>query len=92
VSHQQRLSTNVYHPHLRGSFFKLLWIVALQRVIVWFSELADMNINKYPRITFRLSSEQLRKAKLLSFARNRTIGQVMRESLEMYWKVHNPEL
>mgnify|MGYP006275717863 CR=1 FL=1 len=67
-------------------------IVAERRVGVWDSELADMANDKYPRVTFRLSAELLRRLKLLAMARNRSVGQVLRESIQMYWAAHDPVL
>jgi predicted transcriptional regulator len=50
----------------------------------------DLNMDKYPRLTFRLNHPLLKKVNQLSLSRHRTRGQIIREALEMYYRVHNP--
>jgi hypothetical protein len=47
-------------------------------------------MDKYPRLTFRLNHPLLKKVNQLSLSRHRTRGQIIREALEMYHRVHNP--
>jgi metal-responsive CopG/Arc/MetJ family transcriptional regulator len=50
----------------------------------------DTLVDKYPRLTFRLNQALLTKVNHLSRSQNITRGQVIREALEMYYKVHKP--
>jgi predicted transcriptional regulator len=47
-------------------------------------------MDKYPRLTFRLNQHLLTKVNQLSLSRHRTRGQIIREALEMYYRVYNP--
>ena len=47
-------------------------------------------MEQYPRFTFRLDKSLLTRINQLSLARHRTRGQICRESVAMYHKVHNP--
>lgn len=47
-------------------------------------------MDKYPRLTFRLNQTLLTKVNNLSLSRHRTRGQIIREALEMYYRVYNP--
>jgi predicted transcriptional regulator len=47
-------------------------------------------MDKYPRLTFRLNHHLLTKVNQLSLSRHRTRGQIIREALEMYYRVYNP--
>ena len=44
-------------------------------------------MDQYPRFSFRLSPEILRKVDMLARARSRTRGQVVREAVEFYFAV-----
>jgi hypothetical protein len=50
----------------------------------------DVAMDKYPRLTFRLNQRLLTKINYLSVSRHRTRGQVIREAVEMYYRVYNP--
>jgi hypothetical protein len=50
----------------------------------------DLAMDKYPRLTFRLNHHLLTKVNQLSLSRHRTRGQIIREALEMYYRVYNP--
>jgi metal-responsive CopG/Arc/MetJ family transcriptional regulator len=54
------------------------------------SLLKDVAMDKYPRLTFRLNHHLLTKVNQLSRSRHRTRGQIIREALEMYYRVYNP--
>jgi hypothetical protein len=54
------------------------------------SLLKDVAMDKYPRLTFRLNQHLLTKVNQLSLSRHRTRGQIIREALEMYYRVYNP--
>ena len=41
-------------------------------------------------LSFRLDSALLRKIDLLRISRHKTRGQIIREALQMYFRVHNP--
>jgi hypothetical protein len=47
-------------------------------------------MDRYPRLTFRLSHRLLTNINHLSISRHRTRGQIIREAVEMYYRVHNP--
>ena len=47
-------------------------------------------MDKYPRLTFRLNQHLLTKVNQLSLSRHRTRGQIIREALDMYYRVYNP--
>jgi predicted transcriptional regulator len=47
-------------------------------------------MDKYPRLTFRLNQALLTKVNHLSLSRHRTRGAIIREALEMYYRVYNP--
>lgn len=47
-------------------------------------------MDRYPRLTFRLNQRLLTKINYLSISRHRTRGQVIREAVEMYYRVYNP--
>jgi predicted transcriptional regulator len=47
-------------------------------------------MEKYPRLTFRLNQRLLTKINHLSMSRHRTRGQIIREAVEMYYRVYNP--
>jgi hypothetical protein len=47
-------------------------------------------MQQYPRLTFRLNHQLLQKIATLSRSRHRTRGQIIREAVEMYYRVHNP--
>ncbi len=47
-------------------------------------------MDKYPRLTFRLNHHLLTKVNQLSRSRHRTRGQIIREALEMYYRVYSP--
>jgi len=44
-------------------------------------------MDQYPRFSFRLTPDILRKVDLLARARSRTRGQVVREAVEFYFAV-----
>jgi metal-responsive CopG/Arc/MetJ family transcriptional regulator len=50
----------------------------------------DISMDKYPRLTFRLNQALLTKVNNLSLSRHRTRGAIIREALEMYYRVYNP--
>jgi metal-responsive CopG/Arc/MetJ family transcriptional regulator len=50
----------------------------------------DTLVDKYPRLTIRLNQALLTKVNHLSRSQKITRGQVIREALEMYHKVHKP--
>ena len=43
-------------------------------------------MNTYPRITVRLSHEELRRVGLLARVRGRSRGQVVRDALSLYFR------
>jgi metal-responsive CopG/Arc/MetJ family transcriptional regulator len=47
-------------------------------------------MEKYPRLTFRLNQRLLTQINHLSISRRRTRGQIIREAVEMYYRVYNP--
>jgi predicted transcriptional regulator len=47
-------------------------------------------MNKSRMLSFRLDAALLRKVDLLRIARHRTRGEIIRDALELYFKVHNP--
>jgi predicted DNA-binding protein len=47
-------------------------------------------MDKYPRLTFRLSQRLLAQINQLCISRHRTRGQIIREAVEMYYRVYNP--
>ena len=50
----------------------------------------DIAMDKYPRFTFRLNRHLLTKVNHLSLSRHLTRGQIIREALDMYYRVYNP--
>jgi metal-responsive CopG/Arc/MetJ family transcriptional regulator len=49
-------------------------------------------MNKTRMLSFRLDEALLRKVDVLRISRHRTRGEIIREALEMYFRVHNPVL
>ncbi len=49
-------------------------------------------MNKTKMLSFRLDAALLRKVDMLRLSRHRTRGEIIREALDMYFKVHNPTL
>ena len=47
-------------------------------------------INKSQMLSFRLDAVLLRKVNMLTVSRHKTRGEIIREALEMYFRVHNP--
>lgn len=47
-------------------------------------------MEKYPRLSFRLSHGLLTKINYLSLSRHRTRGQIIREAIELYFRAYNP--
>jgi metal-responsive CopG/Arc/MetJ family transcriptional regulator len=47
-------------------------------------------MNKTRMLSFRLDAALLRKVDLLRISRHRTRGEIIRDALEMYFRVHNP--
>ena len=47
-------------------------------------------MNKSRMLSFRLDAALLRKVDMLRLARHRSRGEIIREALELYFKVHNP--
>ena len=41
-------------------------------------------------LSFRLDAGLLRKVDILHISRHRTRGEIIRDALEMYFRVHNP--
>ena len=49
-------------------------------------------MNKSKMLSFRLDESLLRKVDQLRLSRHRTRGEIIREALQMYFRVHNPEI
>ena len=49
-------------------------------------------MNKSKMLSFRLDESLLRKVDKLRLSRHRTRGEIIREALQMYFRVHNPEI
>jgi hypothetical protein len=49
-------------------------------------------MNKTRMLSFRLDAALLRKVDILRISRHRTRGEIIREALEMYFRVYNPVL
>jgi len=47
-------------------------------------------MNKSKMLSFRLDASLLRKVDMLRLSRHRTRGEIIREAVEMYDRVHNP--
>ena len=47
-------------------------------------------LQQYPRLTFRLNQQLLNRIVALSRSRHRSRGQIIREAVEMYYRVHSP--
>jgi metal-responsive CopG/Arc/MetJ family transcriptional regulator len=47
-------------------------------------------MSKSKMLSFRLDSALLRKIDLLRISRHKTRGEIIREALQMYFRVHNP--
>jgi predicted transcriptional regulator len=47
-------------------------------------------MNKTKMLSFRLDAALLRKVEILRISRHRTRGEIIREALEMYFRVYNP--
>ena len=56
--------------------------------VVW-ENLSDMK--KYPRLTIRLSSDELNRVHVLARVRNRSRGQVIRDALNLYFRAVTAE-
>ena len=48
-------------------------------------------MNTYPRLTIRLSHEELRRVGLLARVRGRSRGQVVRDALSLYFRAATTE-
>ena len=55
---------------------------------VW-ENLSDMKT--YPRLTIRLSSDELNRVRVLARVRNRSHGQVVRDALNLYFRAMTAE-
>ena len=53
---------------------------------------AGGQMNKSKMLSFRLDESLLRKVDQLRLSRHRTRGEIIREALQMYFRVHNPEI
>ena len=47
-------------------------------------------MSKSKMLSFRLDAMLLRKVNMLTISRHRSRGEIIREALEMYFRVHNP--
>lgn len=47
-------------------------------------------MDKYPRLTFRLSQQLATQLSYLSRSRHRTRGQIVREAIALYYRAFNP--
>ncbi|CAB5021356.1 MAG: ribbon-helix-helix protein, CopG family [Actinobacteria bacterium] len=47
-------------------------------------------MSKSKMLSFRLDSALLRKVDMLRASRHRTRGEIIREALELYFRVHHP--
>ena len=56
--------------------------------MVW-ENLSDMKT--YPRLTVRLSSDELNRVRVLARVRNRSRGQVVRDALNLYFRAMTAE-
>lgn len=61
---------------------------------MWDSEMSYERIgggmNKKNMISFRTDDTSLRKLNILCLSRHRSRGQILREAVDMYFRVHQP--
>ena len=48
-------------------------------------------MKKYPRLTIRLTSDELNRVRVLARVRNRSRGQVVRDALNLYFRAVTAE-
>jgi len=49
-------------------------------------------VSKSKMLSFRLDTSLLRKVDMLRFSRHRSRGEIIREALELYFRVYNPKV
>jgi len=70
-------------------------LLSLGRVVICHSGKCDTRqanqMNKTRMLSFRLDASQLRRIDMLAASRHRPRGQIIREALDMYFKVHTAD-
>ena len=84
--------TNSYRVHFDGAITfdssHCTQEFCRNRPVVW-ENLSDMKT--YPRLTIRLSSDELNRVHVLARVRNRSRGQVIRDALNLYFRAVTAE-
>lgn len=77
---------------IEGNSYFFPYVCVFGGILKWrtCSHVRSQLMDRYPRMTFRLNPCLLTKINYLSISRHRTRGQVIREAVEMYYRVYNP--